>query len=137
MPPADKAHFSDIWMRLKDLAAWLANSAETEVPLRSAVSPYSQNGTSQLDIWSCVYPQSAPHKSYALQVAIIISAQGAEICLCLGAGQSQMQDTDKTAQAEAALAHLKEALQTTPADVRQSDPQGARPWVAITPAMAR
>jgi MoxR-like ATPase len=120
VPAGDKAHFKSIWERLKGLATWLAVSADVDVPLRAEASSYSQNGWSQTDLWSCVYPESAPNKSYALQVAIIISARGAELCLCLGAGQSQLSDPAKKQNAELALAHLKDVLKATPPNVRRA-----------------
>lgn len=119
MSPADKAHFKDIRERLKQLATWLAISADIAIPLRAEASSYSQNGWSQTDLWSCAYPAIAINKSYALQVAFILSARGAEICFCLGAGQSQLSDPVKKQNAEADLTRLKEALRTTPPNLRR------------------
>ena len=40
-----------------------------------------------------MFPAAARNKSYAFQVALILSKRGAELCFCLGAGTSQIQDT--------------------------------------------
>jgi hypothetical protein len=127
VPPEDKAKFKSIWERLKAIAAWVAQRADVDVPLRSDASSYSQNGLSQTELWSCAFPASVPNKSYGLQVAIIVSAHGAELCVCLGAGQSQISDEAKRAQAEQAMAALKEALRATPGDVRERVLQALAP----------
>lgn len=49
-------------------------------------------------------------------MALIISAGGAEACICLGAGRSQLKD-EKLAEAERALIRLQERLASVPADV--------------------
>lgn len=126
VPPADKARFRDIWSRLKGLAGWLAATADVGVPLKAEASSYSQNGRSQTDLWSCAYPKSVPNKSYGLQVAIIISASGAELCLCLGAGTSTLSG-EREEQAAAVFSNLKEALKSLPADVRSQVDAAAKP----------
>ncbi len=117
VPPADKERFRDLRMRLKEVATAVAAEAQVAVPLRAHASSYSQNGYSQTDLWACAYPAVVPNKSYGLQVAAIVSARGVEVCLCLGAGQSQLRDPADTAEAEAALAQLKVALSTVPTAV--------------------
>ena len=95
----DQALFKDIRGRLVQLADWLAFRAKTKVQVKAFTSLYQANGFSPKEIWCCIYPRSARNKSYAIQVALIISARGAEICLCLGAGRSQLKG-DKLAVAE-------------------------------------
>jgi hypothetical protein len=137
VPPEDKARFKDVWTRVKALAAYVADSVtaraadpddseDVGVPMKAEGSLYAQNGYSQTDLWACAYPSVMPHKSYGLQVAFIISAQGAELCFCLGAGQSQLSDPDKKAHAETALASLKDALRATPDDVQERVSRGLR-----------
>ena len=99
--------------RLKQLAEWLTEGVQVDIPLRPFTSLYQANGSTQKIIWCCVYPADVPNKSYALQVALIISATGAELCLCLGAGRSQLQGT-KRAEAEEALQHLRQQLASVP-----------------------
>ena len=109
----DQAVFKSIRDRLKELVAWLAGNAPVDVPLLPYASLYQANGRSQRDIWCCVYPASVPNKSYALQVTLIISAAGAEICLCLGSGQSQ-QRGEALADAEKAFRDLQSRLGSVP-----------------------
>jgi KAP family P-loop domain len=114
--PEDQALFKDIWTRLKSLAGWLAGSTQIDLPLKPLTSSYQANGRSQTDIWCCIYPADVPNKSYALQAALIISALGAEVCICLGAGSSQLKGV-KLAEAELALEGLRSRLASVPPDV--------------------
>lgn len=116
VPPDDKAKFKDIWTRLKGIAGWLADTIDLGAPLVSEASHYAQNGRSQTDLWSCAYPKVVPNKSYGLQIAIIVSASGAELCFCLGAGRSTLTG-DAEENAEAALGGLRDALKSIPSEV--------------------
>ncbi|HKG39446.1 MAG TPA: AAA family ATPase [Conexibacter sp.] len=126
VPDVDKARFRDLRERLRLLVTSVAEEAAVGVPLRSHASSYSQNGRSQTDLWACVYPAAVPNKSYGLQVAIIISATGAELCLCLGAGTSQLRNADARAAAERSLVLTKERLRNTPPSVRRRLTAGLR-----------
>jgi len=118
VPEDDRARFKDIWTRLKGLGTWLAANADVGVPLKAHTSLYSQNGRSPRDLWCCAFPASVPNKSYGLQVALIISANGAELCFCLGAGTSTLTGDD-AAQARAALDDAKQSLIACPEEIRQ------------------
>jgi MoxR-like ATPase len=118
VPRVDKDRFRGLRNRLKLQVTSLMEEAATKLPLRPHASSFSQNGRSQTDLWACVYPAVVPNKSYGLQVAIIISAQGIELCLCLGAGTSQMKDPVAKAEAEVALRTLKRRLRRTPRSVQ-------------------
>jgi KAP family P-loop domain len=76
-------------------------------------SLYQANGRTTSHIWCCVYPSAVPNKSYALQAALIISAHGAEVCVCLGAGRSQLRG-DQLDGAEFALSELQRRLDSVP-----------------------
>jgi MoxR-like ATPase len=115
---ADKDRFRGLRTRLKLLTTSLAEEAEVEVPLRPHASSYNQNGRSQTDLWACVYPAIVPNKSYGLQAAIIVSAQGIELCLCRGAGTSQLKDPVAKEEAELALRVLERRLRRTPRSVQ-------------------
>jgi MoxR-like ATPase len=114
--PEEQALFKSIRDRLKQLAEWLAQGAQVGIPLRPFTSLYQANGSTQKIIWCCVYPAEIPNKSYALQVALIISATGAELCLCLGAGRSQLQGPKRT-EAEEAFQQLRQQLASVPQTV--------------------
>jgi 5-methylcytosine-specific restriction protein B len=76
------------------------------------------------DLWCCVYPQAVLNKSYALQVTLIISAAGPEVCLCLGAGESQLRDRVLAGQVEKAFGDLQRRLGSVPPEVRQELQRG-------------
>ena len=127
--PADQQRFKDIRERLKELAAWLAGETRIDVPVKPFTSLYQANGLSPSEIWCCVYPAQVPNKSYALQVAFIISARGAELCICLGAGQAQIQSAANLVKAKQALQSVQERLASVPSGVvaalEQALPDGA------------
>ena len=114
----DQALFKSIRDRLKELAAWLAGNAPVDVPLSGFTSLFQANGRSQRDIWCCVYPAEVPHKSYALQVLLIISAAGAEVGVCLGAGQAELKGA-ALADAEKAFQELQARLSSVPQAVKE------------------
>jgi MoxR-like ATPase len=114
--PADQTIFISVRDRLKDLALWLADSTPVNIPMKGVPSLFAANGRSQPDIWCCIYPARVVNKSYALQVALIISARGAEVCICLGAGRATVNETD-LARAEQSWRNLQERLASVPPDV--------------------
>jgi hypothetical protein len=63
--------------------------------VKANTSLYTPNGRSPKEIWSCVYPSSLSNKSYGLQIALIVSERGAEVCFCQGSGTSQVEDAKK------------------------------------------
>jgi len=117
VPPVDKERFRGLRARLRALVAEVAETAPASVPLRSWASSLNPNGRTPRDLWACVYPAGTPNKSYGLQVAIIVSASGVELCLCLGAGRSQLRGAERLL-AEEAFVQLKRALRTAPPSVR-------------------
>ena len=120
--PADQELFKSMRDTLKRLARWLADRAmgDADFPLmRGEASLYAANGRSQSHIWCCIYPRSVVNKSYALQVALIISAQGAEVCLCLGAGRSTLKGLRLEA-AQRDFGDLRARLAMVPPDVVQA-----------------
>jgi MoxR-like ATPase len=84
--------------------------------MKGAASLYAASGRTQPNIWSCIFPAAVVNKSYALQVALIISERGAEICVCLGAGRSSANDATR-AQGDQELRALQGKLTSAPPDV--------------------
>ncbi|WP_062435108.1 AAA family ATPase [Herbidospora daliensis] len=119
VPQDDQKYFKGIWERLKILSSWLQENAAIDLDMRATTSGYQANATTAREIWCCIYPAEVPNKSYALQVALIISARGAEICICLGAGNSQVKEPEKMQAAERSLEHLRNRLLTVPPDIIQ------------------
>jgi MoxR-like ATPase len=128
--PADQSRFRSIWERLKRLAEWLALEVDNIYPpMKWLASRYQANGRSQADIWCCIFPSSVVNKSYALQVALIISADGAEVCLCLGAGRSAEKEP-RLSTAQNAFRSLQSCLASVPPDVVQAV-EGSLPSRAV------
>lgn len=99
----DQLLFKSIRSRLKALSEFLVESNATTLALRAETSHPTPNGRSPKEIWCCVFPSSVSNKSYGLQVALIISERGAEICFCRGSGGSQIADPAKKHELEAAF----------------------------------
>src|SRR5208283_4330447 len=96
----DQQIFRSIWQRMKGLASDLAGSTRLVPDLPSM--------------------KVVPNKSYALQVALIVSARGAELCVCLGAGTSTIKDPQRRSEAEEAWRELQSRLVSVPANVVQA-----------------
>jgi hypothetical protein len=125
--PVDQARFRSTWERLKRLAEWLtAEVDDLYPPMKGLASHYQANGRSQTDIWCCIFPRMVVNKSYALQVALIVSAHGAEICLCLGAGRSALTEPRLSA-AQSAFRSLQSRLMSVPPHVVQAVEGGLPP----------
>jgi hypothetical protein len=107
----DQRLFRDLRGRLKELSAAAKGHADMDqssVHFKPFVSHPSPNGRSPAEIWTCLFPSVVPNKSFALQVAFIISKRGAELCLCLGAGWSQARNEEP--ENAKWFAHLKRRL---------------------------
>lgn len=113
----DKAAFKDIRERLKEIANAAATSVQSNVQLKAFTSLYEANGRSVTDIWCCVHPAVVENKSYAFQVAVIISARGAEMCFCVGAGTAQIGDAERRREFEGKLSTAKERLRHIPTHI--------------------
>lgn len=120
--PSDQGLFQSLRKRLKRLAEWLAEEVagdDAYPPMKGEPSHYAPSGRSTSHIWSCVYPRSVVNKSYALQVALIISRNGAEVCICLGAARSGLREPVRS-EAEDAFRRLQSRLTSIPPHVAQA-----------------
>jgi 5-methylcytosine-specific restriction protein B len=113
----DKALFKSVRERLKSLAELVATKSDSAPALKAATSLATPNGRSPRDIWCCVYPVSVSNKSYGLQVGLIISQQGAEVCFCMGAGTSQVKGADKRTELETELIATRGKLANSPTEL--------------------
>jgi hypothetical protein len=118
--PEDQTQFISVRGRLKLLSGQLRASTQIGISLKAFTSLYQANGKTVSHIWCCVYPAAVSNKSYALQAALIISAYGAEACICLGAGRSQIRDNEKLAEAELAFKDLQTRLGSVPTMVAEN-----------------
>ena len=117
VPKADQELFKNIWTKLKALSQELARGPAASIPLKADTSHYVPNGRSPNVIWSCVYPTAVSNKSYGLQVALIISERGAEVCFCQGSGTSQVADLAKKRELEGYFEIMRKRLGNVPREV--------------------
>ena len=110
-----------------DLFSWLESSYSGETGLKAYASRTNPNAFSPPDLWGCLYPRFVGHGRYALQVALIIRADGAELCFCLGAGWAQVNNAAKVQELTAAFAELLKRLAAVPADVIRKVEDGLDP----------
>jgi len=110
----DQKHFKTIRERLKEITKTLSNNKPN---FQSATSLYVPNGRTAPNIWSCIYPESVPNKSYGLQVALIISSRGGELCFCMGAGRAQINNNEKRIEAENSLRETRIKIQSLPDEI--------------------
>lgn len=113
VPPEDKARFSDLRDRVRqvldaaievhDLHGW-----------KRHVSVLNPNGLSSKDYWCVVYPPGADNKSYAAQIAFIISGRGVEMAFCLGSGESQIADSESRQRNREYLTRTQDRLRHLP-----------------------
>lgn len=113
----DKEHYRSIRTRLKQLVTGLSERRSTRVPMQAHASIFNPNGRSATDLWCCLYPKSAPNKSYSLQVATILSQNGCELCFCLGAGTAQVKDPAEIQKNRAALELVRTKLNALPESI--------------------
>jgi energy-coupling factor transporter ATP-binding protein EcfA2 len=129
VPQADQEIFKGVWVKLKALSQMLADSTTAPIPLKADTSHYVPNGRSPKVIWSCVYPLAISNKSYGLQVALIISERGAEVCFCQGSGTSQIADPVKKREFEGNFANMRRSLATVPEElVAAVEKSAKREW---------
>ncbi|MGB8167316.1 MAG: EVE domain-containing protein, partial [Chthoniobacteraceae bacterium] len=107
---ADQGLFKSVWAKLKELSQHLVVSPFAAIPLKADTSHYVPNGRSPKEIWCCVYPAVISNKSYGLQIAVIISARGAELCFCMGSGTSQVAVLAKKHELETGLEAARKRL---------------------------
>lgn len=120
----DQGRFRALRNRLKALATEVAEAGRTNVALVPHVSMLNPNGRSPSDMWCCVFPEVVPNKSFGLQVAMIVNAAGAELCVCLGSGEAQERDPDRIEANHEALALTQTRLAETPRAVRDELAEG-------------
>lgn len=113
----DQTVFKSIWDKLKSLSHQLANSPDSPIPLKANTSLYSPNGRSPKEIWCCVHPSNISNKSYGLQIAMIISERGAEVCFCQGSGTSQISDSAKKNDLEEHFVTMRKLLSNLPQEL--------------------
>lgn len=116
---------ADLRTRLLEAATRVADQLSAEWrPFKSDVNRPSISGHVAKFLWSCSYPSASPHKSFGLQVALIVRPSGVELCFCLGAGVSQSKSGDTRDQLGREFARVRERMQTAPRGVVEGVTQG-------------
>jgi|SRR5882724_8315408 len=110
---SDQERFKSIRSGLKQIAKD-GLQHKGAVVLEAGTSLATPNGRSPREIWSCVYPAAARNKSYAFQVALILSRRGVELCFCLGAGTSQIKDVAEKRELTQGFHNAKAKLRLIP-----------------------
>jgi hypothetical protein len=110
VPEEDKARFSDLRQRVKQIL----NSTLAHVPQvekwKTHLSTKNPNGNTPKDLWCAIYPPEAFNKSYAVQAAFIICERGVEMCFCLGAGDAQIGDPEERQKNQSYFANVRGQL---------------------------
>ena len=113
LPQATKDALDSIRQRLLTIAKDAATRHATALLLKPFASMKNPSGRGPRNLWCCVYPAEVPNKSFGLQLALILSTEGAEFCFCMGAGESQSAEED--IESLKALAKCRKALAAVPA----------------------
>jgi hypothetical protein len=113
----DRDAIKDLRNRLKEIAAEAARRFPGTTKTTELASHPTPNGRTPKELWCCIYPKSVPNKSYGLQVAIIVSGAGIEICFCLGSGTGQINNLEVRTASERAMAQLKVGLKQLPPEL--------------------
>jgi hypothetical protein len=109
---------ADLRTRLLDAATAVADELSADWrPFKSDVNRPSISGHVAKLLWSCAYPSASPHKSFGLQVALIVQPSGIELCFCLGSGESQSKSGDTRHELAGEFARVQERMQTAPRGV--------------------
>lgn len=114
---ADRALFDSIHRRLKQLADQAALSFRGQTTMKGFVSIKNPSGKSAKSLWCCIFPERSPNKSFAMQVALIVSKKGVEICLCLGSGYAERRDETTLRDWQQEFRRVQERLALVPADL--------------------
>jgi 5-methylcytosine-specific restriction protein B len=111
IPAADKKHFSDLRERVQQILESTVSLVPQVTTWNTHLSMKNPNGNTAKDFWCALYPSDALNKSYAVQTAFIISERGVEVCFCLGAGDSQIRDSEERQANESYFLSVRKRLQ--------------------------
>lgn len=112
VPITDQDAFKDLRSRLKNLIEAANVKTGLQTATRTYVSHPTPNGRSPRELWCCLFPESSQNKSFAFQIALILSIRGAEICFCLGSGTHQSGNTEKILNSKYQFERAKAKLAT-------------------------
>ena len=114
---ASRRQLADLRDRVRALVGVVATRYRGEIPVRSFTTLLHPHDRIPHDYWGCLYPAVVPAKAFALQLAVIVSATGVELCCCMGAERREGRNPRRAAQnrrlldeAQQQLAHLPPEL---------------------------
>lgn len=108
--PEDQKLFKALRLQLKNLVERIAVKQQLKTQIKTFVSHPTPNGNSPRELWCCIFPEDVANKSFAFQLALILSKRGAEICFCLGSGTHQSKDPAKIEQSQQSFNQAKARL---------------------------
>lgn len=119
LTPDEKGGFSAARYLVQEVAQDATGLKLGSLPATPHVSMINPSGRTTNHYWCCLYPSIVPHKSYGLQVAVIVSVRGVELCCCLGGAATEAKDEVERAEFQAEWRFLKQRLAAVGADVKE------------------
>jgi MoxR-like ATPase len=116
----DRGRYRSIRDRLVDLVDRAASEYGGDTPMKTYVSLYHPSGRASKDLWGCIFPTSARHRGYALQVILIVRPDGAEFGFCWGSWTCETKTPEKQVLYESALSDSRRNLHSLPDDVAEA-----------------
>ena len=110
----DRSLFDSLRMRLREVADQAALAYRGHSKLKVFVSKTNPSGRTPKSLWCCIFPEESANKSYAMQVALIVSKKGVEICLCLGSGEAEVRDATTLQKLQQEFRRIQERLARVP-----------------------
>ncbi len=101
---------ADVRERVKQLIAIGADRQTVGIPLSQFVAPGRAHDRVPSDYWGCLYPAAVAGKAFGLQLAVVVSANGAELALVMGGERRESRDPKVAAQNRRALDEAQQQL---------------------------
>jgi hypothetical protein len=88
----DRTTIKNLRQRLLEYAEKLRDEVGSTLTLKAFASHPSPSGKNASHYWSCVYPQTAPNKSFAFQLSIIVRSEFVEYGFGSGRAKGEMEE---------------------------------------------
>ena len=112
-----KRQLTNLRDRVKAILSEALERDAVGLAMKSFLAPLHLHGRVSQDDWGCLYPAVVPNKAFGLQLAIIVSASGVELCCCMGAERRQARDPSSAAQNRRVLENVQQQLAFLPPDL--------------------
>lgn len=93
LPEEDRKAIKNLRQRLLSYAVKLRDDLATTVTLKPFASHPTPSGRNASFYWACVYPQTAPNKSFAFQLFVIVRPDAVEYGFGSGSATGEMDDS--------------------------------------------